>query len=145
LEFATPWASLADFVEDGDCAWGDGLQDGAAEASDECGLFGLELALSSGRKSAGERDAEAGLGEVVSGKGNGDVATDALPRGLFGFAAGVKVAEIRTGGAGQAAAAAVFEREQTPGRAVLGRMCRHDDLQIDGFSCLGLVSGGGQR
>jgi len=84
----------------------DGLQEGAAEAGDECGLFGFELALSSGRESAGERDAEAGGGEVVSGKGGGDVATDALPGGLFGFAAGVKVAEIKIGGSGQAAAAA---------------------------------------
>jgi hypothetical protein len=121
------------------------LQEGAAEAGDERGLFGFGLALSGGRESAGEREAEAGGGDVVSGEGIGDVATDALPGGLFGFAAGVKVAEIRIDGAGHAAAAAVFEREQTQGRAVFGGTCRHDDLQIEGFSCLGLVSGGSQR
>jgi len=109
----------------------DSLQESAAEAGDERGLFGFYLALSRGRESASERESETGSGDVVSGKRGGDVAADVLPGGLLSFAARMKVAEIRINGAGHAAAAAVFEREQTQGRTVLGETSRHDDLLIE--------------
>ena len=87
----------------------DRLHKSTAEAGDERGLFGLELALRCGGEGAGERESQAGRGDVFSGEAGGDVATDALGRHALGFAACVIVAEIRIGGAEHAAA--VFERE----------------------------------
>ena len=107
----------------------DGLHEGLAEVSDDGRLFRFYLPLCGGGQGSGQRDAEAGSGDAFAEECRGNVAADFLAGELFGFAAGVIVAEIGIGGAKHTAATAVTVSEQTQGRAVLGGKFGHSGLQ----------------
>jgi hypothetical protein len=98
----------------------DGLHKGLGQVSDSTSEFGLYIAADDGGDKAREGGAEITGGEIVAGEEAGEVFAEFF-RGLgAGLLLGMEEAEMgMVANAGSAATAAIGEREQTQGHAVL--------------------------
>jgi hypothetical protein len=98
----------------------DGLHEGLGQVSDGTSEFGLYIAADDGGNEAREGSAEIAGGEIVAGEEAGEVFAE-LFRGLgAGLLLGMEEAEMgMVAGAWSAATAAIGERKETQGHAVL--------------------------
>jgi len=100
-----------------------------AEISEGGGGFGLHLTLGDGGEEASEGGAEIAGGHIVAGKVIGDVLTGGFGGKGLRILAGVEPAEVRMGGPGSAALAAIGKGERTQRGTVLGASGGHGSLQ----------------
>src|SRR5271155_2457318 len=117
------------------------LNEGLAEKGEGAGGLGFNVALGDGSEEAAQGEGKVSGGNIVTGKKKGDVLAGFLASKGLRLFAGVESAEMRMAVAARsAAAAAICERERTQGRAVLGAVCGHRNLQKVSFGIFEGVS-----